>query len=210
MLMNMPPSPKAKSWLTSRRLRGARGPYGPTPSGPEPQTSAPLAAPRRRGPPGRPKIPNRAWWWAAGLLFAGGSAVLMVAVWLAGGVRAQLAPSANRPGAAASPQAQAALPGPSAAVTVLLSADAPIGEHHLFWLNEPRRLVVDLMGVGAAVAAPIVAPKHPLVRRMRWGRHDDRVRFVLEVAPQTHDAVQARPDGASLAVTLHPLEAARE
>jgi len=215
----MPPSPKAHSWLPTRRLRGARGPFGPAPNGPEPQTNAPLFAPYGRRPPsGRLPIPNKVWWWAAGLLFAGGAGVLLLALALADGVKGSLAdnapasphegPQAGLAGPSSAPRR--AVAGPQATVTVLLSADGAIGEHHLFWLEQPKRLVVDLMGVGEAVAAPIVAPKHPLLRRVRWGRHDDRVRFVLEVAPQVHDDVRVRPDGASLAVTLHALEAAHE
>lgn len=140
------------------------------------------------------------WQWACTiavcLLFAGGAGLFAFGAHLKGEK-----PSASpgfRPG------------GPLEQAVVLLSADGPVGEHQHFWLDAPRRLVVDLMGVRQASRAPIIAPQHSLIKRVRVGRHEDRVRFVIEVAPEAHHHVVARADGSSLTVTLRAKEPADE
>lgn len=179
---------------------------------------APVAPSARRGRALRPgpKLSNRAWLFASGVLFVTGATVFIAAGALALSDKWRIDPvlsvKDDAPRAAALVGHGKAGQGAASAIsstatstgaTVLLSADAPIVGHHLFWLQAPRRLVVDLMGVHEALGAPVVAPSHPLVRKVRWAHHDDRVRFVIEVAPEAHEEVQAHVDGASLALTLH-------
>lgn len=173
------------------------GPHGAARTRPAPKARA-----RRLGP----QLSNRAWLLASGALFVSGATILIAAGALALGDtwRIDAAPRPEERSTAAAPTSVPAAGSVTATpATVLLSAAAAIPSHHLFWLQGPRRLVVDLMGARAALGAPVVAPPHPLVKKVRWAQHDDRVRFVIEVAPGARDEVETRLDGASLAITLH-------
>lgn len=220
---SMPPHPRG----TPHPTPGVGAPHGAVaPDTGFVQPERPLRAPPPlqlfsqaiRGP--GPVLTGGIWFLASGMLLIAGVGVLLTAValctgdaWPMGGAqRLDEAPTASggAPLTSAAPQARRGgrPDGPlGAPITLLLTANAAITEHHVFWLQEPRRLVVDMMGVGEAVAAPVTSPVHPLVKRVRWGRHDDRVRFVIEVAPEAHHHVEAAKDGATLAVTLYAQEA---
>jgi type IV pilus assembly protein PilQ len=67
-----------------------------------------------------------------------------------------------------------------------LPTDGPVRQHVAFWLSKPRRLVVDVPGRRSRLARRLMKVDHPLVKRIRVGRHSKKVRFVIE----TVDAVE--------------------
>lgn len=174
---------------------------------------------------GRPSRPETLWAATTGLLFAG---AVIVAAYASGAGRYVAAPAMSpvpiaaaeltphQPSAMPTPTAPAPhLPGSpaillppggageTAAVTLLFSADGPIGRQEIFWMQNPARLVVDILGRKVAQVAPVVAPPHPWVRRVRVGQHADRARFVIEVTADVARHVSARADGSALAVSLY-------
>lgn len=176
----------------------------------QPEAGRQLGEFQPRGADRGPTLGATLWAGATGLLF-GGAVVLAAYGVLVGrqGSRPASAPAAATSSTAPPPTAA---PAPSAVVssatgvTLLFTADGPIGAKELFWLQNPTRLVVDLMGRQLAAAAPVVAPDHPWVRRVRVGQHADRARFVVEVAPQVAPQVGAQVDGSAVAITLYARE----
>ncbi len=69
---------------------------------------------------------------------------------------------------------------------------------HSFWLDNPRRYVVDVPGKHAAAKAP---DSTTIVSRVRTGSYEDKTRYVMEVASSVHDA-RVEPRGNALIVTL--------
>lgn len=88
---------------------------------------------------------------------------------------------------------------PSGAATeVTLASGSAAAKPHTFWLDNPRRYVVDVPGKRSA-ATP--EPKGQLVNKVRVGSYEDKTRYVLEVAANVHDA-RVEPRGNALVVTL--------
>ncbi len=82
-----------------------------------------------------------------------------------------------------------------------ITAAAPF-TYKVFGLKQPQRVVVDLAGTFAKVAAPSVN-KSPLVTGVRVGRHEKSVRIVMDVAGaavRDFDAVQ--PAGNTLRIIV--------
>ncbi len=78
----------------------------------------------------------------------------------------------------------------------------PVGEFRTFWLQGPRRLVVDVTGTASALARSEYVVDHPLVKRLRVGTYHDKVRFVLETTDAVAAEVQARAEGSVLYLHL--------
>lgn len=66
---------------------------------------------------------------------------------------------------------------------VTLRLDRSAATLKSFWLDDPRRLVVDVPGAHSMVDAGEQTLAGPLATRLRIGEHSDKVRFVIETAP---------------------------
>ncbi|MEO1481246.1 MAG: PilZ domain-containing protein [Myxococcota bacterium] len=104
--------------------------------------------------------------------------------------------------AASADGAQALLADTRRGVTVELKADGPVETYTSFWLENPKRFVVDVQGRDSGLASPSESFAHPLVSRLRVGRHPDKVRYVLEVASQVTKVEAAKIEGNSIWVEL--------
>lgn len=64
---------------------------------------------------------------------------------------------------------------------VVIAAKAPIGKYHLFFLNKPLRLVIDLNGTWKNAGYPVMKVKDAKVIRIRIGEHADKLRVVMDL-----------------------------
>jgi hypothetical protein len=80
--------------------------------------------------------------------------------------------------------------------------DGPVGAYKSSWLDDPRRLVIDVRGAHSAMDALEYALPGPLASRLRVGVHSDRVRFVAETTGSVTGTVSAEPEGTTLVVRL--------
>ncbi len=87
-------------------------------------------------------------------------------------------------------------------VEIALLVDGPPGEHTSFWLDNPRRLVVDVHGRKNGFAQRTLLIDHPLAKRIRVGQHPDKVRFVIETAPDVAPNASMHAKGEALVVAL--------
>ncbi len=83
-----------------------------------------------------------------------------------------------------------------------LPTDGPVDEHVAFWLENPHRLVVDVLGRQSAFEHVSYRVDHPLATRLRVGKYDHKVRFVIETTPGVAADVATRRQGNSLVVEL--------
>ncbi len=71
------------------------------------------------------------------------------------------------------------------AVHVTLIADGKIENYNSFKLGKPSRLVIDIWNVKKEVPKSIIQVDHPLLKRVRVGKHPNKTRFVFDsVTPQ--------------------------
>lgn len=82
--------------------------------------------------------------------------------------------------------------------------NGPIGDYTAFKLQNPPRLVVDIMDVGNLYPGTIVEVGSPLVSRIRLGQHPDKVRFVLDVPTPDVPPYEVEKRENKLVVTLSP------
>lgn len=88
---------------------------------------------------------------------------------------------------------------------VELIGNGPIGDYTAFKLDNPPRLVVDIMEVGNLYPSTTVDINTPLVKKLRLGQHPDKVRFVFDVAtPEVPPYEIARKEN-KLVVTFSPM-----
>jgi hypothetical protein len=85
---------------------------------------------------------------------------------------------------------------------VTLHVDRSAASFKSFWLDDPRRLVVDVPGAHSTVDAGEQSLAGPLATRLRIGEHGDKVRFVLETAAGVTAEVKASVSGSALVVKL--------
>ena len=64
---------------------------------------------------------------------------------------------------------------------VYVKADGGLGRYKAFHLTNPPRVVVDLLDVRTTQTSDAVAFTGPLVRKVRVGRHGDRIRLVFDI-----------------------------
>ena len=105
----------------------------------------------------------------------------------------KLAPTPVKPASDLLPRKAA---GPATEVT--LASGSAAAKPHAFWLDNPRRYVVDVPGKREAKTPE---PKGALVSKVRVGSYQDKTRYVLEVAANVQDA-RVEPRGNALVVTL--------
>ncbi len=92
--------------------------------------------------------------------------------------------------------------GDDSLLALTLTTDGPVDTYKSFWLDSPRRLVIDVDGRKSALGSPDFAIAHALASRLRVGSHGDKVRFVIEAAEATSPHAQLRRDGDALIVEL--------
>lgn len=83
-----------------------------------------------------------------------------------------------------------------------LPTDGTVDEHVAFWLEDPRRLVVDVMGRKSTFERATYDIDHSLASRLRVGKYGDKVRFVIETSPNVSTDVTTRRQDNSLILEL--------
>ncbi len=66
------------------------------------------------------------------------------------------------------------------AVHVTLIADGKIGDYNSFTLEKPPRLVIDVWNVKKEYPKNLIQVDHPLLKRVRLGKHPKKTRFVFD------------------------------
>lgn len=90
---------------------------------------------------------------------------------------------------------------------VTLVTDAEVPKFEVLELADPPRVAVDLYGVQSTPAKISVSSRVPLVKDARVGKHDDKVRLVIDLAA-TPGAVSAHRTAAGLWLRIAPKAAA--
>jgi len=67
-------------------------------------------------------------------------------------------------------------------IHVTLVADGKIGNYNSFKLGDPPRLVIDIWNVEKEYPKNLVQIDHPLLKRVRMGKHPKKARFVFDSA----------------------------
>ncbi len=83
---------------------------------------------------------------------------------------------------------------------VVIAASVPIRKYHLFFLDRPLRLVIDLSGKWKNSGKSSVAVKNDVIRMIRVGEQTDRLRFVIDLKTreQPSPIIEELPRGLSL------------
>ncbi|MCK5551831.1 MAG: type IV pilus secretin PilQ [Deltaproteobacteria bacterium] len=68
------------------------------------------------------------------------------------------------------------------AVSVTVIADGRIGDYNSFKLDKPARLVIDIWNVKKDYPKNLIQIDHPLLKRVRMGKHPNKTRFVFDSA----------------------------
>ena len=90
----------------------------------------------------------------------------------------------------------------SKGLDISLRVDRPAATYKTFWLDHPRRLVVDVPGVRNGLDGTDFAIVGPLASRLRVGTHEDKVRFVVYTAEKIGSAAQVHFHGITVLVSL--------
>ncbi len=89
--------------------------------------------------------------------------------------------------------------------TIEFIGNGPIGDYTAFKLQNPPRLVVDIMDVGNLYPSTTVDVGSPLISKVRLGQHPDKVRFVLDVPTEDVPPYEIEKKENKLVVTLSPI-----
>ncbi len=65
-------------------------------------------------------------------------------------------------------------------ITVNIIADGTLGDYNAFKLDSPSRLVLDIWGVDTGYSKKAISIQNPYVKKVRIGRHPDKLRIVFE------------------------------
>jgi type IV pilus assembly protein PilQ len=85
-----------------------------------------------------------------------------------------------------------------------LVGDGSLSDYNGFHLSDPPRVVVDLFGVRGSEVKKEMRLNHPLVRKVRVGVHDGKVRVVFDLIPAGGVPYRIAAEGDQLAVTFKP------
>lgn len=77
-------------------------------------------------------------------------------------------------------------------VTVRIAGDGPLRYERLD--PDGKRLVVDILQVSSLIQKPAISVGHPLLKRVRVGVHDDKVRVVFDHAMESDYAIEDQGD----------------
>jgi hypothetical protein len=92
--------------------------------------------------------------------------------------------------------------GSASRATLVLTADGAVKDPHVFWMADPRRLVVDIPNRQSASDGKLFDLDHPIISRVRVGKHPDKVRFVIETGKDVTSAFSTRVQGNTVRVEL--------
>ncbi len=86
-----------------------------------------------------------------------------------------------------------------------IRTEAPIAQHKVFQIKDPRRLVVDLYGSFRGSRPRLEVPKNSLINDVRTGLHPDKLRIVADLHPEAAISVAEEPRSPTrLVVILKP------
>ena len=85
-----------------------------------------------------------------------------------------------------------------------LVGDGSLSDYDAFHLSDPPRVVVDLFGVRASEVKKEMLLHDPLVRKVRVGVHESKVRVVFDVTPPRGVPYRVEANGDKLVVTFKP------
>jgi type IV pilus assembly protein PilQ len=85
--------------------------------------------------------------------------------------------------------------------TVLLKTSGRMERFQSFQLDGPRRLVVDLYGVGLGLPRTEYPLDHPFLDSIRFGERPDRLRVVMELKERVTHSVEPADQGLRVALT---------
>jgi hypothetical protein len=85
-----------------------------------------------------------------------------------------------------------------------LVGNGSLSEYDAFHLSEPPRVVVDLFGVRASEVKKEMLVNDSLIRKVRVGVHDGKVRVVFDVIPAAGVPYRVEAEADELAVTFTP------
>ncbi len=85
-----------------------------------------------------------------------------------------------------------------------LVGDGSLSDYDAFHLSDPPRVVVDLFGVRASEVKKEMLLNDSLIRRVRVGVHDGKVRVVFDVIPAGGVPYRIEAEADKLAVTFKP------
>lgn len=85
-----------------------------------------------------------------------------------------------------------------------LVGDGTLSDYDAFHLSDPPRVVVDLFGVRASEVKKEMLLNDSLIRRVRVGVHDGKVRVVFDVIPAGGAPYRVEAEADKLAVTFKP------
>ena len=100
------------------------------------------------------------------------------------------------------PQTGIVVDGDDGNVRLVLRTDGPVAKHKSFWLQNPRRFVVDVPGRRNAFDRLNYELNHPLAERLRVGQHPDKVRFVVETSEDVLRKARLTPENDTLIIDL--------
>jgi hypothetical protein len=83
-------------------------------------------------------------------------------------------------------------------LTLRILADGPVHQYRKFFMESPSRLVIDLEGEWAVPGFSILDVQSELVMRIRTGRHEAKLRIVLDLKEREriHSAIiSPSPEG---------------
>jgi len=89
---------------------------------------------------------------------------------------------------------------------VEIRVEGTLSSFEYFTIDHPPRVVVDLPGVASALASHRFEVASGELRRIRVGRHAEKVRVVLDVEPSVLAAARAVATGRGVAVLLGDVE----
>ncbi len=92
--------------------------------------------------------------------------------------------------------------GTDRSVELALVTDGPVADYKTFWLDSPRRLVIDITGRKSGFKNLEYPIDHALATHLRVGNHHDKVRFVVATSGAVSPHVSARAAGHALVITL--------
>jgi hypothetical protein len=74
-----------------------------------------------------------------------------------------------------------------------VTTTSPVGEVTRTYMDGPPRLVIDLAGRWTYTGPLSLSGKSPLIRLVRVGKHPDRLRLVLDLAPEAVARLREAP-----------------
>ena len=86
----------------------------------------------------------------------------------------------------------------------LVLADGRLDQYRVFHLADPPRVVVDLRGVQSSHVKDALTLSGALVKRVRVGLHQDKVRLVFDLIPEAGVTYQVISEGDTLQVLFRP------